>query len=450
MVNATGDPMPVDPARRLVCADTLHQGTSSFAWTLADGTVFETEKGAGVIGRLISAQYPNGLYKRVYRDSNGYITSVVQNDGYMLKFAYPSSGVTTVTAINMAVDYCPRSTLAPCAFSRSWPTATISDGNPFVVINSTGATWELQSDWNLNSSSYLTLKPFTADTSTHVYELRNYKIYNGQTWQIVANDLVYAVSTPWGDWSYGRSPNGSYNYKSNSHSPQNTVRQVDYDSNGDINRIKQPDGRMVHYHPVTGLISSSTYPSISYEYDSRGNLTRVTSGDMITQAGYPPSCPSYARKTCNKPDWVTDARGVKTAFNYVITHGGRNYMIEDSLNKRRMTAYRWVQKHAWVKNASGSYSKLDVDGPRAVWLLESVRTCRQSLMHSSGQFCHGGGDILTSYDYGSGNSSAPSNLHVRGEVVTAGGQSLRTCYKYDDLGNRISETAPRANLASCP
>lgn len=44
----------------------------------------------------------------------------------------------------------------------------------------------------------------------------------------------------------------------------------------------------------------------------------------------------------------------------------------------------------------------------------------------------------------------PNNLILRGTVVDAGGLSLRTCTSYDALGNKISETKPRAGLASCP
>jgi YD repeat-containing protein len=59
-----------------------------------------------------------------------------------------------------------------------------------------------------------------------------------------------------------------------------------------------------------------------------------------------------------------------------------------------------------------------------------------------------GDEVLTTYDYGP--DSGPNNLFLRGRVVTADGQSLRTCYTYDRFGNRISETLPRAGLTSCP
>jgi hypothetical protein len=40
-------------------------------------------------------------------------------------------------------------------------------------------------------------------------------------------------------------------------------------------------------------------------------------------------------------------------------------------------------------------------------------------------------------------------LLLIGKSVTADGQTLRTCYSYDRVGKKISETAPRAGLAVC-
>jgi YD repeat-containing protein len=62
-----------------------------------------------------------------------------------------------------------------------------------------------------------------------------------------------------------------------------------------------------------------------------------------------------------------------------------------------------------------------------------------------------GDEVRTDYDYGP--DSGPNNLLLRGQTVTStdGGVTtvLRTCYGYDGQGNRISETQPRADLASC-
>jgi YD repeat-containing protein len=57
-------------------------------------------------------------------------------------------------------------------------------------------------------------------------------------------------------------------------------------------------------------------------------------------------------------------------------------------------------------------------------------------------------EVLTTYDYGP--DSGPNNLLLRGKAVTADGKTARTCYAYDALGNKISETSANAQLANCP
>jgi YD repeat-containing protein len=56
--------------------------------------------------------------------------------------------------------------------------------------------------------------------------------------------------------------------------------------------------------------------------------------------------------------------------------------------------------------------------------------------------------VVTAFDYGP--NAGPNSLLLRGMAVTSGGVTLRTCYGYDQEGRKISETAPNANLTSCP
>jgi YD repeat-containing protein len=56
--------------------------------------------------------------------------------------------------------------------------------------------------------------------------------------------------------------------------------------------------------------------------------------------------------------------------------------------------------------------------------------------------------VRTLYDYGP--DAGPNNLLLRGTSVSADGTALRTCYGYDPLGRKVSETRPGAQLAACP
>jgi len=82
-----------------------------------------------------------------------------------------------------------------------------------------------------------------------------------------------------------------------------------------------------------------------------------------------------------------------------------------------------------------------------VWLPVRKSLCKSGA--TSGTGCAVAGDeVVTLYDYGP--DAGPNNLRLRGTLVDEGGLALRTCYAYDALGNKISETRPRAGLGSCP
>ena len=194
--------------------------------------------------------------------------------------------------------------------------------------------------------------------------------------------------------------------------------------------------------------------------DPEGNKRKYDYGprDLVTQITYfskPNSGLSSFSETraygcsadpCSgKPTAVTDARGNTTDYTYNTTHGGvlTETLPADANGIRPQTRYFYGQRYAWIKSGS-SY----VQASSPVWVLTSEEHCRTSA--ASGNGCVGGAadEVVTTYDYGP--NSGPNNLWLRGKVVTANGESHRTCYSYDGYGNRISETKPNANLSSCP
>ena len=84
--------------------------------------------------------------------------------------------------------------------------------------------------------------------------------------------------------------------------------QFQYDGNGRLTRVTQPEGNYV-----------------AYTYDARGNVTEVRrvaksgSGlsDIVTGASYDSSCSNPV--TCNRPNSTTDARGHTTDYTYSST-----------------------------------------------------------------------------------------------------------------------------------
>lgn len=191
---------------------------------------------------------------------------------------------------------------------------------------------------------------------------------------------------------------------------------------------------------------------VQLAYDLRGNISakiekaKPGSGlaDIVTSAAYPATCSSP--KTCNKPLSVTDARSNTTAYTYDANHGGVLTETGPAVNGvQPVKRYAYAQYYAWLKTSGGGFAP----AATPVWLLTEERSCRAT--STVGNACAGGSadETVVTYEYQAGNGSTPSNLLLRGKVVSADGQSLRTCYGYDLAGNRISETTPRAGLGSC-
>lgn len=208
----------------------------------------------------------------------------------------------------------------------------------------------------------------------------------------------------------------------------NSVHLV-YDRNKIIRRTSNPK-------PGSGeapIVQTATYPLT--RYDPPNNFLR------------PVGCVAASQKLCDKPITITDGRGHVTDYTYDPAHGG--VLTETgpaaANGVRHSKRYSYVQRHAWIRSAGGGY----VQAATPIWLLNDERHCRNSAPSGSG--CAAPSDlVVTSYEYENGNASTPSNLLLKGVAVTADGQTLRTCYGYDQWGQRISETRPLAGLGACP
>jgi hypothetical protein len=175
---------------------------------------------------------------------------------------------------------------------------------------------------------------------------------------------------------------------------------------------------------------------------------------VIRQASY--NCQAATIRYCNKPLTVTDPRLGVTTYGYYAEHGG---MLSEThpavpvrqadgsfVNVQPQTRYEYVQRYAWLSNGAGGYTHAATQ----IYLLSATSSCRQSAAtgNPAAPCALAGDEVRTSYDYGP--DSGPNNLLLRGTVISADGVSLRTCYGYDPLGRKISETRPGAGLAACP
>gem|GEM_PF-2051204 len=191
--------------------------------------------------------------------------------------------------------------------------------------------------------------------------------------------------------------------------------------------------------------------SMEFTYDDRGNrLTakrnaKAGSGlaPIVWTASYP-ACGNL--KICNKPFALFDPRGGATVYAYDAAHGGvvSEMGAEPSYGAARpLKLHSYAQRYAYVLNAGGAL----VPSMSPLWVRTSTILC-QTQPGSNVPVCDGNApQTVMAYEYGS--DGTVDNLLLRGVAVTADGQTLRTCYRYDAQGNKTSMTKARAGLSNC-
>jgi YD repeat-containing protein len=203
------------------------------------------------------------------------------------------------------------------------------------------------------------------------------------------------------------------------------------------------------------LLSEITYPEgnkLKYTYDDRGNtletrmIPKPGSGltDIVYSSTFPASCANPA--SCNKPATTTDANDATTAYTYSPDHGGVLSAVGPAVaGVSPSTKYYYAQRYPWLKNGAGYMA-----GSSPIWVLIEERTCRTSGLDLATGACSAGSADMVQKLYDYGPDSGPNNLWLRGVAFVSNGETLRTCYGYDQVGRRISATGPRAALATCP
>lgn len=479
---------------------TLEALPSSYLYITRDGTQYYFE------GSQTRTVYPDGreviASGMVQAEYNGGLvpTAVTANTGYMLKFAY--SGTTVqVQALNLAQDYCnPASTGLCSGVSNQRTGQVVRTGSLYVeqanvtyaLTDAAGATttYRLQPLGALVTWIRCTGGGSQVICSSPSYQTRLYMMgitlpgrssedivigYGSPTWQahedirintltiggVAVNYNVYNefmnVPPEASQHPYIVHAKASINGEELYH-----LATLDYDGGFggsrreilyQLDTLNRPT---VYGHNAARDLSSATYPeqnAVGADYDARNNIIRTwqspkpSSGTSATQTliTYASSCSPTTRATCNLPATITDPGGGVTDYTY----NGRGQVLTITQPAPTAGAPRpkitntYTDRTAYVRNSSGA----PVAAGAPISLLTRTQTCRTQ------STCAGTTDeITTDYDYGP--TSGFNNLRLRGVAVTAVNSSgametLRTCYTYNAFGERVSETAPAANLASC-
>lgn len=414
---------------------------------------------------LLTRTLPNGInFFYEWEINNGFArpTQVINSIGYKISLEYnnsstPSYGdlnnlenwffANSVKFYNLAYSVNPLSVAS--RLSTSGTTQLTTDGgqiwkisgNPMVQFPGTGSTFSIQTPSSgVMNRIYTPVYPLNSTLSTTAS-------INGS---VFTYNFSYSAGTSGGTGiTTITSPSGrTTEIRYNRYQSPMSSAAFPY-------QIKDGNGNITSYTVINGYqVTSVTHPLggiDQYSYDSRGNITSVTHKanlgnslpDIVESAIYSSSCPN--NYTCNKPTSVTDKNGNITQYTYAPEHGG---ILTETLPAvggiSPVKRYHYAQRYAWILDGSGGY--MHAGGP--VWLRTEERTCRSTATVNDA--CAGGSsdEVVTSYDYGP--DSGPNNLLLRSTVVTSGSQSIRTCYSYDNKGNKISETKPLGAAGGCP
>jgi hypothetical protein len=408
----------------------------------------------------------NGEIWRIQRQSNplgsgNRLRNITTSRGFFIQYEYEREAAPTIqaevaawrtvkriSAASLAHVYCNTASTAICQNAvneGNHVTFDYTDGVSIIHANGVVSKYKLTTSGGLEVSSPGTNRFLTATRQTMSQcngdEYINQLTSAGATWTYA---YVCFEGEQGNDWNLTRT------------NPAGGKLRVSGITRDSVPELYQDELLQVHgfnASPVQGYTGYSP-PGGGRQYitrDLRNNIIEagVVSKDNTTtlvtySASFPATCANFF--TCNQPTWTRDGKGNQTDFTYDPTHGG--ILTEtgpaDVNGVRPQKRYEYSQRYAWLKNSSGGYSQ----AATSIWVRTKEEYCVSTA--ASGGNCAGGAadEVVTTYDYGP--NSGPNNLLPRGVVVTANGQSLRTCFGYDRMGRKISETRPAANLTSCP
>jgi hypothetical protein len=416
--------------------------------------------------------YPNGLVvKPHYRVFLGTlpvwhvrIQSVTSNAGYQIKFNYQSNTISndpntrqpwltrvSAIAVNSGVEFCDP-TADTCSFSGSWPQVSYSSSSGTHTVTD---SLNRSTQYSYSSSSFRVRTPGNA-TDNIQYGIATVLNPNTSGLESRVTSLTIGSNT----WSYAYSDTWSARtriitatdpllkptiYSSSEVPPQGYLLTTMKDP---LNRSTTLTLPCEFYASRVETITVPEGNAAVRACDVRGNVTSVTLkskpgsgfGEIATTSVFPSLCTN--RKTCNQPTATIDGRLAQTDYTYDPTHGG---LLNETLpapvpnGVRPQKRHSYDQFYAYVRNSSGGL----VQAATPVWLPTRVSECR-----TTSSCTNGSDEVVTQFEYGA--EGTVNRLLLRGKVVTAGGVSLRTCYSYDNFGNKVSETTPRAGRSVCP
>ncbi len=361
-----------------------------------------------------------------------------------------------VRLINSSIDYCNPESVS-CSFSQPWYYLAFNDNqNGFSVPTFENTIFGQFSLDNPNALTKINYPSGRTKSATYYTSLSANGCYYSEdnpdycTQALHRHSRIKSLTYGGRTWNYDHNGNQE-NAQSTILNPDGT--QITVYRSWDMKGI-EPSGFQMLVDPLqrtfynntdtsNGRVRGQLFPEgdrINVAYDMRGNLTEVRSkvkpgsnlSDSVMTAGYDSVCANP--KTCNKPNWVRDAKGNQTDYTYDAAHGGVLTVTSppDQNGFRAKTRNFYSQFYPKVKDANGN-----LVNSLPVWRLVRTETCPATQAQ-----CDQPGDSVTEYQY------ATNNLLQTAQVVRNGSNTISatTTFVYDVYGNVTSVDGPRTDV----
>lgn len=467
---------------------TLALASNVYTYTLRDGTVAVFDHNlrdvSGVSnfwanneGEITSLTRPDGevitwTYTTASHPTYGTVIrpqSISNNLGYQIHFEYDGTDTmlrVKAIGINRAYYYC----------DDTWNSCSDTGGSqnwPYVTYGGTVGSLEIVTD----RLSQATKFEFTSGLMTGIR-----RPTAGSTNFIAigyTSGLVSSVSIGGQTWTYSTACAGGPCVAKNTSvtSPNGVVAWYQFNvAHGWVNTIykdttgtrttsyaRYPDGRIYQITDASGDVTTLTL-------DDRGNATDTVFSKPsspltpITTHAHFPTCSAGNTKTCNQPDYTTNASGFVTIYQYpsLNAHGGVTVVTLPAPSGstpygsgiQPETRLTYTQLTPYYLNSSSVMTA----GPNAIWRLTGTSACMTTSSCSGGSdetkstFSYGASSannlLLTGTTAGSGDGSlsvtSTATYSAQGDVATVSGpiSGATTSYYYDDMRRLRATVSP--------
>jgi hypothetical protein len=454
-----------------------YNAAGAYVYTDQSGAIYTFSTTVPAVGavdsrRVSSIVYPNGQRQDLQYNGSNQLKAVMDSSGYGIVFDYAANGnISAACGYNLSSTFVSSSsTCSGAAVKATY--AYSSDSTPKLtsVTDPTGGVTSYT--YSGNEIACVTPPGYGACKLSNVYGGSSY------AWQVTQQTLI--DGSVW-HFSYGgnylnaRDPEAyaevepstatvitnpagkvsSFSFVQSS--PYSAIdensKTTEYVFGGGLD-FSTPPGYSTRFG---SFLFQATLPELN-KYVAEPGPRRVVGKqtmkakpgtglpDIVNDVAFLNNCDGpNTRQNCTKPLWKRDAKGNQTDYTYMSNGLPLTEMqpAPSAGAARPLKLHTYVQKYAYIKNSAGSL----VPAASAIWMPSSETLC-QTVAGSSATTCDISAPITTSmFEYGADGTA--DNLLVRGKVVSSGGVSLRTCYGYDWMGNKLWETSPRAGQAVC-